>query len=888
MRKAKFLRKMASASLISATALALPAAVYAATTGTVQGTIRDDAGKPLSGVNVYLEGTERTTVTNKSGYYVFTGVTPGTYTVRAELVTFTTASTPVTVVQDQTATTDISLVPEVVKTDVVVSVPTVRRTQTVPETTVSARREQLIKSQPVNLYQFTGLVFGVPGITPDASGYTHIRGSDSTQVGFQVDGISIIEPTTNTFATNIVSVGLKSANIYTGAADPSYGNATGGFINQVSMNGRDIRGSILEYTGGPGRGWDYQGGNLQYGNVFGKLDVYAASILFKNRFPDNTVVQSLNDSADGLAKVTYSLDPNNQITLFHQQGYEQYDYFQDIRGLTPAEIAAQDLKYERSRGTATNLGRYQQDHEDQGSALSYISYRRNFNPQSFLTYRLSRLSTYVEFHLENTGNVWQRRSSTQTTNQLDYSNQISPRYSVRVGAQYVDATTDYRLLQFVTGDWSDPDFNGVFGTTAGYQDRASQVAPKQTILYLANQIKPLGDNLTLDLGIRYGSQNNKLKVFDSYSTSYTDPRAGITYSPSRDLVFRSSYGINSEFPETRFIELLYPANGFTNPTAQKVGDPSLPLDDPANLGSQYRNMVRRYRQFNRLGTQHSANFDLGVEKGFDLLGGSWNASLTGFRRRQYGLMQYERINWNPLGGPRLFNNEGTGHVSGVEIVLGKRQRQQSDWNGFVSYSNQVARANTNSDVGYIPFFGNAFLGDPTISDEEFRRRNKEEYATGYDQRHTVAVVANKRISKTFETSLILDAGSGFPFVNDSSLFSGVGSDPQHTTAGNFTEVPVTLFDQQTLQPVNPVVGRSGWHYKISVNSNFYLNESSNLFLNIDNIFNRKTVVNYSTATQAGVPYYLDPTPEYPQGRVYYGPSTQLNPLFVSFGVRTRF
>ena len=172
MRKAKFLRKLASASLVSATALTLPAAVFAATTGTVQGTIRDEAGKALSGVNVYLEGTERTTVTNKSGYYVFTGVTPGNYTVRAELVTFTTATTPVTVVQDQTATTDVSLVPEVVKTDVVISVPTVRRTQTVPETTVSNRREQLVKSQPVNLYQFTGLIFGVPGITVERMAMT--------------------------------------------------------------------------------------------------------------------------------------------------------------------------------------------------------------------------------------------------------------------------------------------------------------------------------------------------------------------------------------------------------------------------------------------------------------------------------------------------------------------------------------------------------------------------------------------------------------------------------------------------------------------------------------------------------------------------------------------
>ena len=56
-------------------------------------------------------------------------------------------------------------------------------------TDVYERRE---KSQPNNLYQFPGLVFGQAAATADAAaGYVHIKGSDFNQSGFDVDGIAI-------------------------------------------------------------------------------------------------------------------------------------------------------------------------------------------------------------------------------------------------------------------------------------------------------------------------------------------------------------------------------------------------------------------------------------------------------------------------------------------------------------------------------------------------------------------------------------------------------------------------------------------------------------------------------------------------------------------------
>ncbi len=186
------------------------------------------------------------------------------------------------------------------------------------------------------------------------------------------------------------------------------------------------------------------------------------------------------------------------------------------------------------------------------------------------------------------------------------------------------------------------------------------------------------------------------------------------------------------------------------------------------------------------------------------------------------------------------------------------------------------------------------MSDPFLSDEEYRQLNRREFAPDYDQRHTVAVVANKRLHRNFETTLILDAGSGFPFAggapNEPGSFGSAGAQYGSVLLGDadFGQVPVILPNGRTLQPQNPVVGRSGWHYKISINNNFYLNDNSWLFLNVDNVFNRKFVTNFGTQSNAGTIYYNEPSPEFPQGSIYYGPTTVVTPIFLSFGIRTRF
>ena len=282
-------RSVSSTALTTLVAMMLaPMAFGAATTGTIQGTVTNAAGQPVAGATVTLESTGASVKTDSSGNYVFTGVDPAAQAIRISGPSYKSTETTVNVSQDVTSRADVTLQPNTINTgSSTIRGQAVRRADPSTNYGISAQIEQQTKSQPNNLYQFPGLVFGQPGITPDPSGYTHIRGSDFNQVGFDVDGIQVTEPMTNSFATNLVTVGLKSANLYTGGADASYGNATGGFINEVTQNGRDLKGGIIEGTFGPDHGWNYRGTNSQYGNVIGnKFDYYVSTIQFANNFPE--------------------------------------------------------------------------------------------------------------------------------------------------------------------------------------------------------------------------------------------------------------------------------------------------------------------------------------------------------------------------------------------------------------------------------------------------------------------------------------------------------------------------------------------------------------------------------------------------------------------------
>ena len=922
--KALAFRLLAATSALSLTAAFLAVTAppaHAAQVGGVQGTIKNAAGLPLRGVQVLLipagGGAPQPARTDSSGYYSFAGVQPGAYTVEVNLVTYTSATQSVSISQDVSATLDFTLTPKTqVRVGVGVSIAPTRRNNTQTETVVTARDEQAKKSQPNTLYQTPGLLDYTPGVTEDSGQYPHLRGSDQNQIAYSVDGIDVRDPVFNEFATNLVTVGISRANIVTGGANADYGGASGGYLNQITVNGRDIApgkpvGGFLESTLGPGAGWGYKGVNAQVGGVLlnNKLDYALSSIDFRTRYPGNTQLDELHSSQDTSAKVNYYASPADQFTLYYEHGAEDYNFYQTSSNslFFDPDKPLTDPTTGRKYYSVRDLGSNFQDHNVQTNDLEHFTYKHNFTPASYLQYRIYQLHQGTPTHAEGTANYFGFQSTNITGNQLNYYNQLNKTNIVTAGLEYLDNKGSY-FRQIVNVQ------NGPLTSGASYSDRIYAAYPKDFALYASDQIRAMDNKLTLNLGARFNSVTYKVqdsKYLDSigqsnpggFTTKSTDPRLGLGYSPSPDLTFRTTYGINSQRADMRRIQRVAPVD------VGAIGT-TLSSNSLSQSAADYNVLP-----LSRVNLSHSKDFDLGVEKAFNfrsgIAQGQYVFGVTGYKKYVYDLAYQNSANYDLNAGsqtPFLYNNDGTSHVSGFEFSLRKTQRKSSDWNGFINYTNQVARANVLSGNAYEPTFSLYESGNPYFTDSandgggfvtapghDLRSLNHKEFSTDADQRHTVGVVVSKRVSKLFEGSLILDAGSGLPYfggpTSDGTFGGSVGPGfaAVHTVTGgdsNFTQVP--LLSGGALPAVGPVTGRTGWHYKISMTSNFNLTPAFSLFLNVDNIFDKKTALSLASGSFSGEPFYNAPSAQYPQGQEVFRADSILTPVFVTFGFRQRF
>ncbi|HEX6966440.1 MAG TPA: TonB-dependent receptor [Gemmatimonadaceae bacterium] len=99
------------ASLLAlAAGLLAPSAAAAQGTATVRGTVTDSAtGRPIADVQVLLTGTTRAALTNATGQYTLQNVTPGTMTVRTQMLGYAPSERQITARAGDTTVVDISL-----------------------------------------------------------------------------------------------------------------------------------------------------------------------------------------------------------------------------------------------------------------------------------------------------------------------------------------------------------------------------------------------------------------------------------------------------------------------------------------------------------------------------------------------------------------------------------------------------------------------------------------------------------------------------------------------------------------------------------------------------------------------------------------------------------
>ncbi len=241
--------------------LAIPFIAFGQMSGKINGYVKDKkTGDPLPGVNIVIKGTTMGAATSTDGYYYIINVPPGTYTVTATMMGYTTLSQQdVQVFMGLTTKLDFQLEETVldVGEEVVVTAerPLIETDVTSKVSTVTYEE---IKNMPAeDMTRVLALQSNITILTdtPYAkSGYNRrgiedirMRGGRNNEIGLFVDGMKVGSPIFGGFSTRINNNAINQMTVAAGGFSPEYGNALSGVINVSTREGGRRLSGQFEY-----------------------------------------------------------------------------------------------------------------------------------------------------------------------------------------------------------------------------------------------------------------------------------------------------------------------------------------------------------------------------------------------------------------------------------------------------------------------------------------------------------------------------------------------------------------------------------------------------------------------------------------------------------------
>ncbi|OIO64674.1 MAG: hypothetical protein AUJ47_03575 [Candidatus Marinimicrobia bacterium CG1_02_48_14] len=228
------------------------ATAFAATVGTIAGTVVDDvSGTPLPGVNVLVVELGIGGSSDLSGDYYIENVPVGRYTVKATMIGYKAVTTQdVRIIMDQTARINIRMEESFVQGQEVVV--TAERPMVDKDVTVKkmVRTAEEIQNLPVRdltemltlqsgIIQVKSAEYGIPGFEDRGIEQIHVRGGRSGEIGYTIDGMYIENPIYGGIGkgTRINKYAVRELEVQTGVFSAEYGDAMSSIVNNISFTG---------------------------------------------------------------------------------------------------------------------------------------------------------------------------------------------------------------------------------------------------------------------------------------------------------------------------------------------------------------------------------------------------------------------------------------------------------------------------------------------------------------------------------------------------------------------------------------------------------------------------------------------------------------------------
>ena len=212
----------------------------AGTTGKIVGTITDaQTGEILAGVNIMIEGTTMGAASDLDGYYLILNIPPGTYTLKAMMISYQDVSFEnVRVYIDLTTKVNFELSSEILEGEVITVVAEkllIQKDITSTQAAIGAEEIMALPVEDINdiLELQAGMVKG------------HMRGGRASEIVYMIDGVSVTDPFSGDKAVEIENMGIQELQVISGTFNAEYGQAMSGIVNIVTKEGgKDLSGDL--------------------------------------------------------------------------------------------------------------------------------------------------------------------------------------------------------------------------------------------------------------------------------------------------------------------------------------------------------------------------------------------------------------------------------------------------------------------------------------------------------------------------------------------------------------------------------------------------------------------------------------------------------------------
>lgn len=213
--------------------------LFSQTTGKIKGIVLDEGGDPLPGANIVVAGTTWGAEADEDGYYYIIGVRAGTYTLKAEFVGYSPKEVKeVKVRVGLTTTQDFKLSSQEIELEALTAEVDFQDIKVAKDVTTSARTVDMGNIEQMAVTEVSDVLNATAGITTDAEGEMHFRGGRAGEVNYQIDGISVGDPTgAKTSSVEINFANVESFDIQKGIPDAESGDALSGSVNIVMKVG---------------------------------------------------------------------------------------------------------------------------------------------------------------------------------------------------------------------------------------------------------------------------------------------------------------------------------------------------------------------------------------------------------------------------------------------------------------------------------------------------------------------------------------------------------------------------------------------------------------------------------------------------------------------------